>query len=112
MDIDSIRAHATNPGCGLFKFHAIEIGRRCAACTPLDVCVSRSCNGGGEAVWTSVRFESEIAVEWRGNEWMNGLFENDSNRVFFEGRIFVRVDVKGQFYFFFFFFRSSKEFVW
>lgn len=33
-------------------------------------------------------FESEIAVEWRGNEWMNGLFENNSSRVFFEGRIF------------------------
>lgn len=70
----------------------------------LSMCAFRDlAMGGGGAVWTSVRFESEIAVEWRGNEWMNGLFENDSNRVFFEGRIFVRVDVKGQFYFFFFF---------
>lgn len=81
-------AHATNPGCGLFKFHAIEIGRRAlhARLSMCATCVSRSCSGGGCGM--DECFESEIAVEWRGNEWMNGLFENNSSRVFFEGRIF------------------------
>lgn len=57
-------------GCGLFKFHAIEIGRhaRCTrGCVFRDLAI-RLCEGdmGGYS-----RFESEIAVEWRGtNGWM------------------------------------------
>lgn len=101
-------------GCGLFKFHAIEIGRhaRCTrACVFRDLAI-RLCEGdmGGYS-----RFESEIAVEWRGtNGWMVFLkiiwIESSSRDFYVECGYRWSGNVKGQLLLIdFFFFFSSKE---
>lgn len=104
-------------GCGLFKFHAIEIGRhaRCTrACVFRDLAI-RLCEGdmGGYS-----RFESEIAVEWRGtNGWMVFLkiiwIESSSRDFYVECGYRWSGNVKGQLllidFFFFFFHQRSRN---
>lgn len=58
---------------------------RCMHGFPCARRVFRDLAVGEGAVWTSV---SRVKLRLSGNEWMNGLFENNSSRVFFEGRIF------------------------